>query len=65
LGLLAAISSSDGHTAARAEEPNVCERPDNNPAQQQYVCRVIANMVASGFGAWTATARTFCNKPAP
>jgi soluble lytic murein transglycosylase-like protein len=39
--------------------------PDNNPAQQQYVCRVIANMVASGFGAWTANARTFCNKPAP
>ena len=28
--------------------------PDNNPAQKQYVCRVIANMVATGFGQWTA-----------
>ncbi len=27
--------------------------PNNNPAQKQYVCRVIANMVASGFGQWT------------
>ena len=34
--------------------------PDNNPAQKQYVCAVIANMVASGFGAWTANAKTFC-----
>jgi hypothetical protein len=34
--------------------------PDNNPAQQRYVCRVLANMVASGFGAWTDDARRFC-----
>ncbi len=34
--------------------------PDNNPAQRKYVCQVIANMVASGFGAWTANARAFC-----
>ena len=34
--------------------------PDNNPAQKRYVCRVIANLVASGFGAWTAEARAFC-----
>ncbi|MGA3303692.1 MAG: lytic transglycosylase domain-containing protein [Methylovirgula sp.] len=34
--------------------------PDNNPAQKQYVCAVIANMVASGFGKWTPTARDFC-----
>jgi soluble lytic murein transglycosylase-like protein len=34
--------------------------PDNNPAQKQYVCAVIANMVASGFGAWTANAKAFC-----
>ena len=27
--------------------------PNNNPAQKRYVCRVITNMVASGFGAWT------------
>ena len=35
--------------------------PDNNPAQKAYVCRVIANMVASGFGRWTANAHKFCN----
>lgn len=37
--------------------------PHNNPAQKKYVCRVIANMVAAGFGAWTANARAFCDAP--
>jgi soluble lytic murein transglycosylase-like protein len=35
--------------------------PDNDPAQKVYVCRVIANMVATGFGKWTTNARSFCN----
>ena len=35
--------------------------PDNDPAQKRYVCRVITNMVATGFGKWTENARTFCN----
>jgi soluble lytic murein transglycosylase-like protein len=35
--------------------------PNNDPAQKQYVCRVIANMVATGFGKWTPNARRFCN----
>lgn len=39
--------------------------PGNNPAQKQYVCRVIANLVASGFGAWTASAHEFCRGVAP
>lgn len=34
--------------------------PNNNPAQKRYVCRVITNMVASGFGAWTPAAKEFC-----
>lgn len=34
--------------------------PNNNPAQKVYVCRVITNMVASGFGNWTPGAKTFC-----
>lgn len=34
--------------------------PDNDPAQKRYVCRVIANMVATGFGKWTENARAFC-----
>jgi soluble lytic murein transglycosylase-like protein len=36
--------------------------PDNDPAQKRYVCRVIANMVATGFGKWTENARSFCNQ---
>jgi soluble lytic murein transglycosylase-like protein len=35
--------------------------PDNDPAQKRYVCRVIANMVATDFGKWTPGARKFCN----
>jgi soluble lytic murein transglycosylase-like protein len=36
--------------------------PNNDPAQKVYVCRVIANMVAVGFGKWTSNARAFCNQ---
>lgn len=36
--------------------------PDNDPAQKRYVCRVITNMVAVGFGKWTANARSFCTR---
>jgi soluble lytic murein transglycosylase-like protein len=38
--------------------------PDNDPAQKRYICRVIANMVATGFGAWTSQSRTLCSPPA-
>ena len=34
--------------------------PNNDAAQKRYVCRVIANLAASGFGAWTSDARAFC-----
>lgn len=34
--------------------------PGNAPAQRTYVCAVIRNMVASGFGAWTEAAMAFC-----
>lgn len=34
--------------------------PNNDPAQKQYVCAVITNMVATGFGQWTPNARSFC-----
>ena len=36
--------------------------PDNNPAQKRYICAVIANLVASGFGAWTPPSKRFCGK---
>lgn len=34
--------------------------PNNDPAQKRYVCAVIANLVASGFGKWTRNSRKFC-----
>ncbi len=34
--------------------------PNNNPAQKRYVCAVITNMVATGFGAWTPESKAFC-----
>lgn len=34
--------------------------PDNDAAQKRYVCRVIHNMVVTGFAGWTPTARRFC-----
>lgn len=34
--------------------------PDNDPAQKRYVCRVITNMVATGFGKWTSESEKFC-----
>ncbi|MBO6718584.1 MAG: transglycosylase SLT domain-containing protein [Rhizobiaceae bacterium] len=35
--------------------------PNNDPAQKRYICRVIANLVATGFGQWTPQARGFCS----
>jgi len=35
--------------------------PNNDPAQKRYVCAVIANMVATGFGSWTRNAKLFCD----
>jgi soluble lytic murein transglycosylase-like protein len=34
--------------------------PNNNPAQKRYICAVIRNLVATGFGNWTPPARRFC-----
>lgn len=34
--------------------------PNNDPAQKQYVCRVIGNLVATGYGKWTPAAARFC-----
>jgi soluble lytic murein transglycosylase-like protein len=34
--------------------------PNNNPAQKRYICAVIRNLVATGFGNWTPAARKFC-----
>ena len=40
--------------------------PNNDPAQKRYVCRVIANMVATGFGAVDACGADLlcrCSRP--
>jgi Transglycosylase SLT domain len=34
--------------------------PNNNPAQKRYICAVIRNLIATGFGNWTPSARKFC-----
>lgn len=34
--------------------------PNNDPAQKKYVCRVISNLVATGYGKWTTNAKNFC-----
>ncbi|MHA7772940.1 transglycosylase SLT domain-containing protein [Roseibium sp. M-1] len=34
--------------------------PNNDPAQKRYVCTVIRNMVATGFGSWTDKSKQFC-----
>ncbi len=34
--------------------------PKNVVAQKKYVCTVIRNLVASGFGKWTKESRFFC-----
>lgn len=35
--------------------------PNNAPAQKSYVCAVISNMVAAGFGSWTPASKSFCD----
>ena len=34
--------------------------PNNDPAQKRYVCKVIENIVASGYGHWTQNSLKFC-----
>ncbi len=36
--------------------------PNNDPAQKKYVCRVISNLVATGYGKWTVNAKQFCHQ---
>ena len=35
--------------------------PDNDPAQKRYICAVIRNLVATGFGKWTPASHSFCS----
>lgn len=36
--------------------------PKNDPAHRRYTCKVIENLVATGFGQWTAASSSFCGR---
>jgi len=36
--------------------------PTNNAAHKRYVCRVIRNLVATGYGRWTEASSQFCER---
>ncbi|MBY6242156.1 transglycosylase SLT domain-containing protein [Methylosinus sp. Sm6] len=55
---LKALRASEGSWTAAVARYHA--GPGNAPAQKTYVCAVIANMVASGFGSWTEAAHDFC-----
>jgi soluble lytic murein transglycosylase-like protein len=35
---------------------------NNDPAQKRYVCKVLARLAESGFGAWTPRSSAFCER---
>ena len=37
---------------------------NNDPAQKRYVCKVLAHLAESGFGAWTSRSAAFCENEA-
>ncbi len=37
---------------------------NNDPAQKRYVCKVLAHLAESGFGAWTSQSAAFCDNEA-
>jgi soluble lytic murein transglycosylase-like protein len=55
---LKALRASEGSWTAAVARYHA--GPNNAPAQKTYVCAVIANMIASGFGSWTEASRNFC-----
>jgi hypothetical protein len=36
--------------------------PNNKAAQHRYVCKVLTNVVATGFGSWTPESESYCNR---
>ena len=44
----------------RWRSPATTPAPTTRRRERTYVCAVIRNMVASGFGKWTANARALC-----
>jgi soluble lytic murein transglycosylase-like protein len=56
--LLKALKGQEGSWTLAVARYNA--GPGNPAAEKTYVCSVIRNMIASGFGAWTANARALC-----
>ncbi len=57
-GLLKTLRAQEGSWTMAVARYNA--GPDNPGAQRRYICAVIAHMVESGVGGWTANARAFC-----
>ena len=55
---LKALRAEDGSWTLAVARYNA--GPGNPAAERAYVCAVIRNMIASGFGRWTANASALC-----
>lgn len=59
-GLLAELYSRFGSWTLAAARYHA--GPDNEPAQQRYVCTVLRNLIATGFGGETAAGGDLCGR---
>jgi soluble lytic murein transglycosylase-like protein len=58
--LLKSLKETEGSWTAAVARYHAS--PKNRPAQHSYICTVIANLSASGFGSWTPQARSYCGR---
>jgi soluble lytic murein transglycosylase-like protein len=56
--LLNALRAKEGNWTAAVARYHA--GPRNQRAQKSYVCAVIGNMVAGGFGSWTPESEAYC-----
>jgi len=59
-GFLQVLKSREGSWTMAVARYNA--GPKNDAGQKKYICAVIENMIASGFGAWTNSASRFCDR---
>jgi soluble lytic murein transglycosylase-like protein len=59
-GFLEMLKSQEGSWTMAVARYNA--GPNNDAGQKKYICAVIANMIASGLGAWTDNASKFCGR---
>lgn len=58
--LLNELKASEGSWTAAVARYHASPRIPQE--QRRYVCNVIRNLVATGFGAWTSDARSYCGR---